>query len=262
MAGASAFKDLALPEFAERAGEKSVYESYGLNPLQTPKVIRETVREIGVYSAIPLLALYGEDCSFTERAPFFHFVETTPAGHTLALQACFARERTRTWARFCHSIRQPGFVHAWFAFCASTRKFDNEPLSDQVKRLRSDGAPTRNPLTKYLAEKARDSIPLPGTSAFDDFIVEQARYSSSERKKQARNKPPRSSSPYKAILEHDYLANALWCRTSSAIVSEYFPNANADEHEKHERELNKAFSTLKLSKARRSDIPECPDIDG
>jgi hypothetical protein len=65
---------------------------------------------------------------------------------------------------------------------------------------------------------------------------------------------------YKGIVERDFLANALWCRSTSDIVSEYFPASNADSHGKHEIGFNKAFSTLKLSKARRSDIPECPDI--
>jgi len=258
----SPFKDLALPEFAERATAPSIWRSYGLNPLQTEEETKAIIRMMGLYAAIPLLALYGEDVDFTERAPFLHFVETTPAGHTLAIVAGFARRRRTLWTRFCYSIRQPGFVHAWTLFCHATRKHDNESISDQIKRLRLDVGHPLEGIDKKIAERLRDSLPVPGTREFEEFIADQARVTEAERKKQARKRPPKAPSLYKEIVERDFLTNALWCRSTSSIVSEYFPNANADEHEKHEREFNKAFSLLKLSKARRNDIPECPDIPG
>lgn len=262
MDGASPFEDLALPEFAERAKAPSIWKTYGLNPLQTDEETKAMIRNLGLYAAIPLLALYGEDVDFTERAPFLHFVETTPMGHTLAAEAGFARTRRTFWTQFCYSIRQPGFVHAWTLFCRATRKHDSESLSEHIKRLRLDVGQPLEGINLKIAERLRNSIPVPGTPEFEEFIADQARTSEAERKKQARKRPPKAPSLYKGIVERDFLANALWCRSTSAIVSEYFPDSNADEHEKHEREFNKAFSLLKLSKARRNDIPECPDIPG
>lgn len=261
MSGITPWKDIALPEFAELAKAKSIYESYGLNPKEIAPEMSEIISLTYLYASIPIIALYGESPSFTEHAPFFNFVQTTPAGNTLSLQASLARREKIRWGRFCHSIRQPGFVFAWFIFCKSSRKFDDESVSEHVKRLRDAGEPT-DALGRYAAEKARDSIPLPGTIGFEDFIIEQTRHLNSRRKKKARNKPPKRESRYKAIVSIDFLANALWCRSSSDIVSEYFPDSNAAEHEKHEREFNKAFSKLNLSKARRNDIPQCPDIHG
>lgn len=227
-----------------------------------PAIPKQLTAEIFVSSLIPVLAMDGENPSIDDRMPFMHFLQNCRAGHLLIQFASFARSNRIKWARFSHSVRQPGFVFAWLSLCPVYPFQEDESVSDAVKRLRLDVGTPMDETTRWLAENARNSIPLPGTPEFEGFIAEQAKLLNANRRKAARGKAERVESIYKRIVSVDFLANALWCRSTSAIVSEYFPDSNADAHEKHERNFNKAFSELDLSKARRNDIPECPDIPG
>lgn len=227
-----------------------------------PAIPKQLTAEIFVSSLIPVLAMDGENPSFDDRMPFMHFLQNCRAGHFLSQFACRARINRIMWARFSHSVRQTGFVFAWLSLCSVYPSHEDESVSDEVKRLRLDVGKPMDETTRWIAENARNSIPLPGTAEFEDFIAEQAKLLDAKRKKAARGKAEKVESIYKKIVSVDFLANALWCRSTSAIVSEYFPDSNADEHEKHERNFNKAFSELDLAKARRNDIPECPDIPG
>jgi hypothetical protein len=260
MAEVSTLKEMALPEFAAIAKAEPMVKFFTKDP--ECKLPIEFKAELFFNSTLPVLALDGENCTFDGRMPFVYFIQNTPAGHVLMFEAIYARKSRIRWSRFRYSIRQPGFVNAWLTVTEITVIPDTESVSDWVKRLRSESGVPMDYLARQNAQRAKDAIPLPGTPDFEDFIIEQAKVTNSAKKKQDRKKAPKVESIYKTIVRADFLANALWCRSTSDIVSEYFPDSKADEHEKHERSFNKAFSALKLSKARRNDIPQCPDISG
>ena len=249
-----AFKKFSLLEFSQVAESKSLYEKFGTEEIIEAFGQLELLKlRLGAYTVI--LALHGEDAILNAYDPFVNHLTTSAIGHHLITQTAVARKSPLLWRRFKLSIRQSGFFYAWYEHTGVAHDHDDSPEERIFKILRSPEEKLDDHLGLQVAENAKNKLPPPGSLEFEEFIRNAAKILNNRDKKEKRALPPAKQSPYKFILRHYFLSHAIWCRTTAEVISEFFPDCNADGHERHCNEINKALRLMGLSHVHTPENP-------
>lgn len=259
-AGETSFENWSLLDLSRRAGSEHLFDQYGV---PNDAICKTEVLSLYARASLVIFALHGEEADIQENSQFLNYLATTPFGVSLSFQAETARQSPSKWRRFSQSTRLPGFVFAGMLY-ARNQRLDEEATPEELILGISKRSERIDPgtLEEIVAEEAKRNLPTPGTEQWEQFLREAKKSDEARGRREKRNRSKRSPNRYQETVRGDFLANALWSRRTSHIVSEYFPESSGNEHEKHEKEFNKAFSILKLTKARRPNILECPDTEG
>lgn len=252
------FDQASILDFSKVVSSPSVCELYGWEEYSKHRL---KMWKLQLEAFVTVLALYGEDAEPAEHIGFSNFLITRPIGMHLIVSASLVRQSRNLlhWNRFSRSLKAPGSLIAWLEWSkvlGTPVKIDNKEwilrLIETEENLEND------PTSLYLAEKAIQSLPIPGTREFYEYMSEVGRIQERKRKKRERKKPSRQNI-YKEFIRSYFFQCALWCRSTSNIVGEHFESADGKAVERHESGVNKAFSELGLTKVRRKILPECPD---